>query len=219
MIPILEKECRNSKRHNLLDKWMVGSQGQRTDVLSSLVLHQSPTSNQSFQVGEAGPAVTGCCSTGQRWAPAGAASLQPPAQDPRAWAIPTRPTCFQGSTCAAVFLEKGKSRAGPEADAASGVEEQQYWAARGGTGCVHGVAQSKHRARAEHTATGSVRNYSCGAQYQIHFDVICHMVLVYRYGLHVSPIVCCKVIPGQQSHQVVDSCRSYCTEQYFIQSS
>lgn len=128
-------------------------------------------------------------------------------------------TCFQGSTCAAVFLEKGKSRAGPEADAASGVEEQQYWAARGGTGCVHGVAQSKHRARAEHTATGSVRNYSCGAQYQIHFDVICHMVLVYRYGLHVSPIVCCKVIPGQQSHQVVDSCRSYCTEQYFIQSS
>ena len=95
---------------NLLDKGMVGSQGQWTDVLSSLVLHQSPASSQSFQVGEAGPAVKGCCSTGRRWAPAGAASFRTPGQDPRAWARPTCPTCFQGSACAADFLEKGKSR-------------------------------------------------------------------------------------------------------------
>lgn len=95
---------------NLLVKGTVGSQGQRTDVLSSLVLHQPPTSSQSFQVGEAGLAVKGCCSTGWRWALARAASLQPPGQDPRAWARPTCPTWFQGSACAADFVEKGKSR-------------------------------------------------------------------------------------------------------------
>ena len=94
---------------NLSDKGMMGSQGQQTDVLSCLVLHQSPTSSQPNS-GGAGLAAEGCCSTGQHWALARAASLQPPGQDPRAWARPTCPACFLGSVCAADFLEKGKSR-------------------------------------------------------------------------------------------------------------
>lgn len=176
------------------------SQRQWTDVLSFLVLHQSPNSSQSFQVGEAGPAVKGCCSTGRCWALAGTASLQPPEQDPRACARPTRLTCFQGSASAADFLDREEQGGGtgPEADAASGVEEQGYWAAQSGTGCVWGVAQSKHRAKAENATTGLVRNYSFVAQCRVHIDVICRMVLAHCYGLHVSPIMSCKGIPGQQ---------------------
>ena len=89
--------------------------------------------------------------------------------------------------------EQGEG-AGPEADAASGVEEQGYWAAWGGTGCVRGVAQSKHRARAEDAATGSGGNYSCVAQYQVRFDLIMSSC----YGLHALRTISCKVIPGQQ---------------------
>lgn len=43
-----------------------------------------------------------------------------------------------------------------------------------------------------------MRNYSFVAQCQVHIDVICCMVLAHCYGLHVSPIISCKVIPGQQ---------------------
>lgn len=67
-------------------------------------------------------------------------------------------------------------KAGPETDAANGVEEQGYWAAEDGAGCVRGVAQSKNKARAEGAVTGSVGNDSCVAQY--HFDLVCCMVLL-----------------------------------------
>ncbi|KAM9556681.1 regulator of G-protein signaling 6 isoform 1-T1 [Guaruba guarouba] len=96
-------------------------QGRRTS-LEKFTRSVCPTSRQSFQVEEAGPAGKGCCRTGQHWASARAASLQPPKQNPRAWAIPTCPACFQESAHAADFPEKGKSRLGaaPETDATRG---------------------------------------------------------------------------------------------------
>ncbi|KAM9014407.1 regulator of G-protein signaling 6 isoform 2-T2 [Ara ararauna] len=96
-------------------------QGRRTS-LEKFTRSVCPTSRQSFQVEEAGPAGKGCSRTGQHWASARAASLQPPKQNPRAWAIPTCPACFQESAHAADFPEKGKSRLGaaPETDAARG---------------------------------------------------------------------------------------------------
>lgn len=77
---------------------------------SPILSFASLQGSASLTVGETGLASEGCCSTGWHWAPSGAASLQPPGQYPRAWARPTRATCFQGSACAADFLEKGKSR-------------------------------------------------------------------------------------------------------------
>lgn len=75
------------------------------------------------------------------------------------------------------------------------------------------------RASTEDIATGSVGSHSSIAQYQVHFDLIQHMVLSYCFDVCVSPIISCKVVPGQQSHHGVDSCIRYCTEQYFVESS
>lgn len=178
----------------------MGFQGQRADVLSYLVLRQSPRFSQS----DSGGNWSGCrgmlqhrVALGTVWgcfSPAPRAVPQSLGKTHSCHLLSAVCVCSRFSR----EREEQGEGAGQEADAASGVEEQGYWAAPGGTGCVRGVAQNKHRAGAGDAASGSVGNYSCVAQCQVHFDLVCHMVLAYCYGLHGSPIISCKVILGQQ---------------------
>lgn len=113
------------------------------------------------------------------------------------WGVPVLPGV---SSCAVVQLARWEGRT------------------EAGGGCRMQPAACMGWQRAS-TEDSSWVSHSSIAQYQVHFDLIQHMLLAYCFDVCVSPIISCKVLPGRQSRHGVDSCICYCTEQYLVESS
>lgn len=169
MIPLPEKEYSNSKKHDTVKPFRQGNGG-ISRAVDRCPLLSCPSPVSSLQpVLPGGGSWSGCEGMLQHRAALGTCwgcFFPDPRTGPQSLGKTHLSHLLSGICMCSRFSREREEQgegAGPEADAASGVEEQGYWAAWGGTGCVRGVAQSKHRARAEDAATGSVGNYSCVA--------------------------------------------------------